>query len=157
MINKLDKAINKILKKVVVNIKPLAIKTIDNFMSTITVNGVTVTTTRQINDLKVRNGKVWINGKLINKAKGDKRGILKVEVNEGMVNLDTDADVECGYVNGDVNAGGDVKVNSDVHGAVSAGGDVSCSNVGGAINSGGDITADKVGGAIMAGGDVSIK
>ena len=59
-----------------------------------------------------------------------------------------------GDVQGSVTAGGDVSC--DVVGSfVSAEGDVTCDTVGGSVSAGGDVTCDTVGGPVSAGGDVT--
>ncbi len=69
------------------------------------------------------------------------------------LNIWSDFSVQCGAVQGDVNAGGDVDCD-DVAGNLQAGGDVDCGNVEGSVSAGGDVDCGRVGGSVSAGGDV---
>lgn len=115
----------------------------------VTINGVTYTGTT----VKVVNNKVWVNGKRVDNAKPDKDGILTVKVVGILQNLHTDANVEAGLVQGNVDAGGSVSCD-DVEGNVDAGGSVNCGSVGGDVDAGGSVNAGKVIGNVDAGGSV---
>ena len=65
------------------------------------------------------------------------------------------ADIK-GDINGDVTAGGDVCVHSNmISGDISAEGNVACNNVGGDFSTEGDVTCNNVTGNVSAKGDVS--
>ena len=84
------------------------------------------------------------------------------------LNIWSDFTVNCGPVQGDVNAGGDVNCDDvtgnvqaggdvncdDVSGNVSADGDVDCGNVEGSVTAKGSVDCGKVGGSVSAGGNV---
>lgn len=66
-------------------------------------------------------------------------GPTEIRILEGaLVNLTTDASVNCNEVKGNVQAGGSVQ----------------CDNVGGSVNAGGSVQCDDVGGSVNAGGSV---
>ncbi len=71
-------------------------------------------------------------------------------------NVSCGGDVTCGDVGGHVNAGGDVNC-GDVEGNVTAGCDLTCGNVGGGVKAGCDATCGNVGGNVTAGCDVTIR
>ena len=70
--------------------------------------------------------------------------------------VDASADVTCGNVGGHVDAGADVTC-GDVKGDVDAGADVTCSNVGGNVDAGANVNCGDVKGDIDAGGSVRVK
>ena len=70
------------------------------------------------------------------------------------LNVHSEVSVNCGTVNGDLTAGGDVKCDA-VNGGIQAGGDVKCDTVNGSVNAGGSVACDCVEGNVHAGGDVS--
>lgn len=100
----------------------------------VTING----TTYEGRNVKVVNDKVWIDGKLIDNASPDKKGILHVHVTGTLHNLDAGGSVTCEDVAGYVDAGGSVQA-GNVGGYVDAGGSVRCGNVGGDIDAGGSV------------------
>lgn len=69
------------------------------------------------------------------------------------LNIWSDFTVNCGPVQGDVNAGGDVNCDA-VYGDLQAGGEVNCDDVTGNVQAGGDVNCDDVSGNVSAGGDV---
>lgn len=101
----------------------------------------------------VTNGRVIIDGKEVTDKDAVKDGILKIKVEGVLQNLTTDANVEAGLIQGNVDAGGSVSCD-DVEGDVDAGGSVNCGNVGGNVDAGGSVNAGKVGGDVDAGGSV---
>lgn len=103
-------------------------------MGVFNINGVSISG----NNIVIRNGKVIVDGVEVDGAASG-NGEIKIVVVEGVINkLDSDRSVNCGDVNGDVNAGGSVN----------------CGNVGGKVNAGGSVNCDRVGGNISAGGSV---
>ena len=71
-------------------------------------------------------------------------------------NVDAGADVYCGNVAGHVDAGADVHC-GNVDGNVDAGADVSCGNVEGSVDAGANVSCTDVKGDIDAGGSVTVK
>ena len=69
-------------------------------------------------------------------------------------NISSAISIDCGDVQGDVDAGADVKC-GNVGGAVDAGADVTCGNVGGHVDAGADVTCSNVGGNVDAGANVN--
>ncbi len=100
----------------------------------VTINGVTY----EGNNIKVINNKVWINGKRIENAEPDKKGILQVKVTGTLHNLEAGGSVICDDVTGDIDAGGSVQA-GNVAGSIDAGGSVQCENVGGNVDAGGSV------------------
>jgi len=101
----------------------------------VTINGETY----EGNNIKVVNDKVWIDGKRVDNAEPNNKGILQVKVTGTLHNLEADGSVTC----------------DNVTGTVKAGGSVACDDVGGNVQSGGSVSCDNVGGSVMAGGSVS--
>lgn len=107
------------------------------------------------NNIQITNGKVVIDGKVMN---DDLSQDKKIEINvvgefkgnlivtEGNVNVKGD-------IGGNVNAVGSVTCD-DVGGNVDAGGSVTCDDVGQSVSAGGSVSCDDVSGSIMAGGSV---
>lgn len=88
------------------------------------------------NNISIRNGVVTIDGV---KQDGSLTGVVEIRVVEGVLGqLETDASVSCGMVNGHVRAGGSVSC-GDVGGSASAGGSISCGDVTGSVSSGGSV------------------
>lgn len=104
-------------------------------MAKITIGGVSF----EGNNITIRNGRVIVDGIV---ADGTVNGVVEIRILEGVLNnLETDASVTCGQVNG----------------SVSAGGSVHCENVGGGVQAGGSVSANgRLGGTIQAGGSVRI-
>ncbi len=69
------------------------------------------------------------------------------------LNIWSDFTVNCGPVQGNVNAGGDVNCDA-VYGDLQAGGEVNCDDVAGNLQAGGDVNCDDVSGNVSAEGDV---
>ena len=113
-------------------------------VSTITINGQTYTG----RSVSIINGEVTIDGV---KQSGDKlQGVVKIEVNNGLAGLTTDAPVVVnGDVHGDVHADGPVTC-GDVAGNVEADGPVTCGNVTGDVTADGPCTCGNVGGDVEA-------
>ena len=89
-------------------------------------------------DISIVNGVVTIDG-----ARQDNvSGIVKIQITEGVLRmLKTDASVECGDVNGNVDAGGSV----------------ACGKVGGTVDAGGSVVVNGwVGGDVDAGGSIVV-
>lgn len=102
-------------------------------MNTININGKTY----QGNSLSVINGHVFIDGKDVD-DKDLPKTILQIEVKGDLVSLQTNASVNCGNVNGNVDAGGSVNCDK-VTGDITAGGSVNCDDVGGNVVAGGSV------------------
>lgn len=92
------------------------------------------------NNLVIQNGKVYIDGKLVEGAEDHAENkILEVRIVEGTVeSLTADGNVVALGVHGSVSAGGNVKTDS-VGGSVNAGGNVNCGRIGGSVNAGGNV------------------
>ena len=106
-------------------------------MNRIVINGVVFEV--EGNNISIQNGKVKVDGKDINVELGT-NATLKVE--GYLMNLTTDRSVECGNVQGDVDAGGSVHC-GNVEGNIDAGGSVHGSGVGGNIDAGGSVSINK--------------
>jgi cytoskeletal protein CcmA (bactofilin family) len=94
---------------------------------------------------------------IVNNGEGIKfSGNLKIEVIGGLINLKTErGDVSVqGDIAGDITAAGDVSVGGKVGGNVDSSGDVICADVGGNVDASGDVKCGDVGGDIDASGDV---
>jgi len=68
-------------------------------------------------------------------------------------NVDAGGTVNCDEVQGDVHAGGNVNCD-DVQGHVQAGGNVACDDVQGNVHAGGNVTCDRIEGNVTAGREV---
>lgn len=88
-------------------------------------------------DINIINGNVIVGGKVINSFDNKE---FKIEV-IGNVNLLTTDN-------------GNVHVNGDVSGSVSAGGNVKCDDISGNVSAGGSVKCGDIGGSISAGGSV---
>lgn len=69
------------------------------------------------------------------------------------LNVHSECDLTCGYVEGNASAKGDMTCGS-VSGSVTADGDTTCDNVSGNVTAGGDVDCGSVLGHVKAGGDV---
>lgn len=69
------------------------------------------------------------------------------------LNVQSECNVSCDDVSGDVHAGGNVTCD-DVDGNVNASGSVSCDCIDGNVQAGGNVTCDEVEGSVHAGGNV---
>lgn len=79
---------------------------------------------------------------------------VTLQIQGDALNVHSEFDVRIeGEVRGSVSAGGDVDC-GDVEGEVHAGDDVDCGDVGASVIAGGDVDCGKVGGSVQAGGDV---
>jgi hypothetical protein len=102
-------------------------------MNKITINGVTITG----DSVMLVGGRVIVDG--VEQPGEPLSGRVTMVVVEGRLgNLQTDASVTCGPVEGDVSAGGSVN-SGDIGGNVSAGGSIRCGGIGGNVNAGGSI------------------
>lgn len=98
-------------------------------------------------------------GDFVFRYEGPARNVISaVNVNCGDVEGDVDAgaSVSCGNVGGDVDAGSGINC-GNVGGDVDAGTSVSCADVGGDVDAGSNVTCAEVQGDIDAGGTVIIK
>ena len=84
----------------------------------------------------------------------DTRRRIEFQYEGPALNIWSDFSVNCGDVQGSVNAGGDVDC-GDVKGGVDAQGNVNCDAVGRGVNAGGSVNCDEVGGSVSAGSGVS--
>ena len=98
-------------------------------------------------------------GDFVFKYEGPARNIssaISIDCGDVQGDVDAGADVKCGNVGGAVDAGADVTC-GDVKGDVDAGADVTCSNVGGNVDAGANVNCGNVKGDIDAGGSVRVK
>ena len=103
----------------------------------ITINGNThVINHSTVGSVTILNGDVIVDGVQI--AKG-LSGVVEIKWEGPVANLQTDANVTCGSVTGDVRASGNVTANN-VHGDVKAGGNVTCGIVEGNVRAGGNVS-----------------
>ena len=118
--------------------------------STVIVNGKTYTVSG--NNISVKNGNVYVDGKLISENKGSE--VVKIEWKGPLASLKSDVSVSVdGDIHGNVDAGGSVNC-KDVGKDVNAGGSITCANVNGNVDAGGSVTCANVSGSIDAGGSV---
>jgi len=74
---------------------------------------------------------------------------------EGKVrDLECHCNIECGDVQGNVNAGSDISC-GNINGSANAGSDISCGNIGGEATAGSDINCGDIKGSVNAGSDLS--
>jgi len=101
-------------------------------MGTININGQVY----RGQNVSIINGVVTVDGV----RQDDKvSGVVEVRVLEGsLVDLTTDASVQCGLVTGNISAGGSVNC-GDVRGSVNAGGSVRAGDITGSVNAGGSV------------------
>jgi cytoskeletal protein CcmA (bactofilin family) len=128
--------------------------------SIINVGGRQVALPDGARNIRVSNGRVWVNGVEYLPPEGPQqhppeRVVVKLIVEGEAASVQSDGDVEvaggvaggvtadgdvtCGRVGGNVTADGSVTVNGDVAGYVKADGSVSCGDVGGSVKADGDI------------------
>jgi len=88
------------------------------------------------NNISVQNGKIYVDGKLINKKEAKANNII---IEGNVENIETDLSVSCNNVKGDIKAGGSIN----------------CDNVGGNITASGSVNCDRVNGDINAKGSVN--
>lgn len=104
--------------------------------STITINGRTVVVQGNGSVVKVHNGRVTVNGQVIEEGLS---GTVDIRWEGPAASIEADGSVECGAVSGSVAAGGSVQCGGGVGGNVSAGGSVNCGNVTGNVSAGGSV------------------
>lgn len=104
----------------------------------ITINGVSYGVAGNSNVVITNNGSVMVNGKTMEPNAEAKTIEIKIE---GHVR-----DIEARV--------GNVTVNGEVSGSVSAGNSVECGDVGDKVSAGGSVECDTVGGNVSAGGSV---
>lgn len=102
-------------------------------MNRIIINGVTIDVTG--NNVSIKNGTVLVNG---NTIKTGLSGIVQIKFEGELASLETDGNVECGNVQGDVRCGGSFQ-GGDVRGSVDCGGSFTGKNVNGNIDAGGSV------------------
>lgn len=105
-------------------------------MNKITINGITFEV--QGNNISIHNGTVKVDGV---EVKGGLSGRVDIKFEGELASLRTDGNVECGNVQGNVDAGGSVH----------------CGNIGGNVDAGGSVHGSGVHGDIDAGGSVTIR
>lgn len=101
----------------------------------ITINGTTVTVTGSASSVSIINGKVIVNGQVVQDGLS---GIVEIKWDGPLASLQADAAVTCGDVHGNVRAASSVSA-GDVGGSVNAGGSVNCGQVSGSVNAGGAV------------------
>lgn len=106
-------------------------------MAEININGKTFSVSNGAS-ITVRNNRVVVGGKDITDSVTISDGVLRIEVAGPLLNLETDASVTCGAVQGNVSAGGSINCDN-IEGNVTAGGSVNCGNIGGSATAGGSI------------------
>lgn len=101
----------------------------------ITINGKTY---RSGKSISVIGNKVIIDGVVVEEG-DDVKAALTIRIEgDDPVEVTSDRTINCGNVNGDVNAGGSVNCDSVV-GSVHAGGSVNCNSVGGNVYARGSV------------------
>ena len=109
-----------------------------NSKSTIKINGDTYQV--EGNNIMIRNGKIIVDGKVIN---DEKVSVSKVIVTGNCESINCDGSVEINGDSGRVKCGGSCHVGGNVSGSVSAGGSVTCGNVEGEVLDGGSVKCRK--------------
>ena len=104
-------------------------------------------------NVSIINGRILIDGKPYNNARSSfwdflfnrsaRSGIVEINVTGSLVNLTTDANVNCQNVTGSVSAGGSI-VSVDVGGNITAGGSVNCRDVAGNVEAGGSVSCGTI-------------
>lgn len=124
-------------------------------MGTININGQSFNIPSGSVNVKANRDGVTINGMKIHPKGNRWKSPLDIKVSAGIVaNIECDGNVQCGYVEGDVDAGGSVQVQGGVGGDIDAGGSVVVKDVIGSVDAGGSVKAGDVHGAVDAGGSV---
>jgi hypothetical protein len=103
-------------------------------MPVIVINGKRIESPSGSN-LSVINGVVKIDGVTVESGL---LGVVKVEWEGPLANLQSDASVTCGDVAGNVSAGGSVH-SGNIQGSVTAGGSVHADDINGSVNAGGSV------------------
>lgn len=103
-------------------------------------NAVTINGERyeNVRSVKVNKNRVYVNGDMVGRS--THTGILSIQIEGVLQNLECDGDVTCGDIAGSVNANGDVTCR-DIKGTLSANGDVTCGRVTGGVTCSGDFTS----------------
>lgn len=115
---------------------------------TVTVNGKTKTLTApEGQNISVINGRILVDGKDYTDECELPENVVKIEVKGTLLNLETDATVNCENVEGNVVARGSVNCDR-VAGNVQAGGSVNCDNVNGDVVAGGSVNCNNIRGTI---------
>ena len=109
-----------------------------NGKSTIKINGETYQV--EGNNIMIRNGKIIVDGKIIN---DEKVSVVKVIVAGNCESINCDGSVEINGDSGRVKCGGSCHIGGNVTGSVSAGGSVTCGNIEGDILAGGSVSYKK--------------
>lgn len=113
------------------------------------INGKTINIPDGAN-VSVKNGKVYINGKLQDDLKDN---VIKLFIEGNAGNIVTDCLVKCNNVKGDVKAGSYVECDN-ITGNVEAKNYIECNDIGGDAKAGGYIEAKCIKGSVEAGGYV---
>lgn len=102
------------------------------------------------------NGRVTVNGGLVTNPSDDD-GIVEIRVLEGSIHsVQSDRNVMCADVTGDVKAGGNV-VAKNVGGNVKSGGNTTCGDVAGDVKAQGNAITGPISGNAKAGGNLIFK
>ena len=109
-----------------------------NGKSTVKINGDTYHV--EGNNIMIRNGKIIVDGKVIN---DEKVSVVKVIVTGNCESLSCNGSVEVNGDAGRVKCGGSCHVGGNVTGNISAGGSVNCGNVEGDVLAVGSVSCRK--------------
>lgn len=100
-------------------------------------------------------GHTFIGSEDVSDAQTARRNICFQYEGEAL-NIESDFDISCGSVGGNVMAGGNATC-EEVGGSVSAGGNATCGAIGGRLRASGSVTCEEVGGGVSAGGNIYCK
>lgn len=109
-----------------------------NGKSTVKINGDTYHI--EGNNVMIRNGKIIVDGKVVN---DEKVNVVKVVITGSCESVSCDGSVEVNGDAGRVKCGGSCHVGCNVTGNISAGGSVTCGNVEGDVLAGGSVSCRK--------------
>jgi hypothetical protein len=118
----------------------------------ISINGKSMTITGDCKNVSIQNGKITVNGNVV---EGTKDVIdVHVDGNVGSIKCNGSVDVT-GSVSDGVDCSGSLSC-EDVNGKIDCGGSVNCGIVGGDIDAGGSVRCGQVGGNVDAGGSIKM-
>ena len=107
--------------------------------NSINVNGIKINVPSGSN-ITINNGEVYVNGELYENEELKDKKIVKLIINGDVKNVQSDVDVECKNVNGNVTCGRDCDVSGNITGDVKAGRDIDCQKINGKATAGRDIS-----------------
>ena len=107
--------------------------------NSINLNGVQINVDKNAN-ITIKNGTIYIDGKLYENEELKDKKIVKLIIEGDVKNVQSDVDVECKNINGNVNCGRDCDVNGNIIGDVKAGRDIDCKKIGGKATAGRNIS-----------------